>query len=424
MAWLIPLILLLFVVAVIISKKFAEGYFVENRQKLGNSSNKTRRIKADKTAHKDRLICNEQLYNLCKNFGGNNVITRHAQVSCHDLYTFDVDTALCKKRAKLNKLDLWAMCYGCNKLVRKTHPVYIYSCFQCGERNQQFRHYSTSQAGKVCLVTGGRSKLGHQIALKLLRTGADVIITTRNPLGAIQMFEKYPDTSSWISHLNFSLPLDFDVPNLQEHFESLRCTIDKKFGKLDVLINCAAQTIRAREKLPSSPDSEKNRYGDDKFVHSKTINSWNLEILDTPQYELEEVLRINGVAPFMLIKVLHPLLVKSDYIPYIINVHAKEGLFNVQKSKYHIHTNMAKAALSMLTKCLIKTGWQTNRGKPFRFHGCDPGWISVDEYYEDHRPFVVPPLDEIDGAARILYPLFKEIASCGQTRRHYETVIV
>lgn len=58
-------------------------------------------------------------------------------------------------------------------------------------------------------------------------------------------------------------------------------------------------------------------------------------------------------------------------------------------------------------------------GVLFAIHGVNPGWISVDEYYEEDRPWVVPPLDEIDGAARILHPLFAKLSSCGVTRNHY-----
>ena len=75
----------------------------------------------------------------------------------------------------------------------------------------------------------------------------------------------------------------------------------------------------------------------------------------------------------------------------------------------------------MMTRTLIEDKTLvTYRGKRFSIHGCDPGWISVDEYYENDRPFIIPPLDEIDGAARVLYPLFKKLTSYRKTRRHFE----
>jgi hypothetical protein len=80
---------------------------------------------------------------------------------------------------------------------------------------------------------------------------------------------------------------------------------------------------------------------------------------------------------------------------------------------------MAKASLSMLTKCLLSSKLRTDSGILFNIHGCDPGWFSIDEYYEKNCPWIIPPLDEIDGAARILYPVFKNLGSCGGTRRHF-----
>ena len=68
---------------------------------------------------------------------------------------------------------------------------------------------------------------------------------------------------------------------------------------------------------------------------------------------------------------------------------------------------------------LFVKSWKTLTGKNFSIHGCDPGWFSVDEYYEDTKPFIAPPLDEIDGASRILYPIFTKKISCRKTRRHF-----
>ena len=131
-------------------------------------------------------------------------------------------------------------------------------------------------------------------------------------------------------------------------------------------------------------------------------------------------MRVNAVGPTLLTQQLLPWLERSSVTPYIINVHAREGLLNVGKNDIHLHTNMAKAGLHMLTKCLVGARYRTEEGrKRFAVHGCDPGWFSVDEYYESDRPWRVPPLDEVDAAARVLYPLWKELPSCGSTRRHF-----
>ena len=66
---------------------------------------------------------------------------------------------------------------------------------------------------------------------------------------------------------------------------------------------------------------------------------------------MEEVFRVNAIAPTLLIKTMLPLLLESP-APFVINVHAREGRFQCGKSSKHIHTNMAKAALAMLTRTL------------------------------------------------------------------------
>jgi len=103
------------------------------------------------------------------------------------------------------------------------------------------------------------------------------------------------------------------------------------------------------------------------------------------------------------------LFQKSEITPYIIHVHAREGIFDTIKAPIHIHTNMAKASLHMFTKCLNDCKYKTQNGKLISVNSSDPSWFIQDEYYKDKCPWIVPPLDEIDGAARILYPLFKQL---------------
>ena len=85
---------------------------------------------------------------------------------------------------------------------------------------------------------------------------------------------------------------------------------------------------------------------------------------------------------------------------------------------------MAKCALAMLTKCIVKSKHMvTKYNEKINVHGCDPGWISIDEYYENDRPWIIPPLDEVDGAARVLFPLFMSLPSEQKTRRHFTELL-
>jgi len=370
-----------------------------------------------------KKVSNDYLYNVGSLLRNNTIITRHSQKTFQELDNFEKNTPLNIISIKLNK-DQYAYCYGCNKQIIKLHPVYIYSCVSCGNKFQKNRNLSRDLNGHVAVVTGGRTKLGHQIVLKLLRAGSDVIPTTRNNEEIFNMFKSYEDSKNWIHKLHLYKSLDFDVPNLESEFDEFSKWIEKKFGFVSIVINSAAQTIRCREKKVKIDSSvELNRYGDSLHVKPSDVNSWQMTLLNTPQYEMEEVMRINAIAPFLLIKSVYRLINESKIQTYIVNVHAREGLFGLSKSQYHIHTNMGKSALHMVTLCLAQNRWKTKNNFKVCINGCDPGWISVDEYYEHDKPFIVPPLDEIDGASRILYPIFKnQIYSSGFTQRHFDII--
>lgn len=360
-----------------------------------------------------------QLYNFGKNIYETTIVKRHLQNSCHDLDRLDRHTPnnTFTPRVQIS----YFRCYGCNRRTRKPHPIYLFSCQSCGRIFQTHRHLSRDMTEHIFFVTGCRTKLGHQVALKLLRANAYVICTTRSPNNAKDLYMQYEDYQKWKGKLYiYPETFDLDRPNLEEHIDKIAQWIYKNFARLDGIIHCAAQTIRWREKMEHNDTLYiKNRYGDYCHTPSNVSNSWNAHIEDVSQKEFEEVHRVNAIAPAIIIQHFLPLLKRSPYSPYIINTHAKEGLFNVSKGAIHIHTNMAKASLSMLTRTLIEQRIRTYNGRLICIHGVDPGWISVDEYYKESTPFIVPPLDEVDGAARLLFPLWKQYPSCRPTRRHF-----
>ena len=94
----------------------------------------------------------------------------------------------------------------------------------------------------------------------------------------------------------------------------------------------------------------------------------------------------------------------------MINVTAVEGKFSVgKKSHAHPHTNMGKAALNMLTFTSAASFYQQYR---VLMNSVDTGWVTdmapggVGVASARHATFVGPPLDEVDGAARVLDPIF------------------
>lgn len=376
----------------------------------------------DHRAPRTNIARQQVIIDWAKDTTRNNIITRHLQASCGDLRLFDLSTPL-----NTTHFAYRFRCYGCNDTVDRNHPVYVFSCVRCGCKFQTNRHMKRDLTGRIAIVIGGRTKLGHQVIIKLLDAGATVIATSRFPGEAVKLFASYSEwEKGWIDRLHF-YPESFDLNtgNISGLSRELGTWMSASFSKIDIFIVCAAQTIRVREKrdVRENDIGEKNRYGDPLYVRPEHANSWDMRIGDFVQDEMEEVFRINATAPVLLFQELLPLLKKSER-PFVINVHAREGLFSVAKHDKHLHTNMAKAGLAMFTKCVQRARLKTDGGKRISVHGCDPGWISIDEYHKGHRPWIVPPLDEIDGAARVLYPVMANLTKGSmKTRRHYDQLL-
>ena len=140
-------------------------------------------------------------------------------------------------------------------------------------------------------------------------------------------------------------------------------------------------------------------------------NSWVLKMHEVATPELVEVLAINTVAPFVLNARLKPVLEKSAFPDrHIVNVSAMEGKFYRFKGPEHPHTNMAKAALNMMTRTsaqdFVKSGIYMN--------SVDTGWINDENPLEKAAALAQnydfqTPLDEIDAAARVIDPILMSV---------------
>ncbi|HTK06854.1 MAG TPA: SDR family NAD(P)-dependent oxidoreductase [Ktedonobacteraceae bacterium] len=144
-------------------------------------------------------------------------------------------------------------------------------------------------------------------------------------------------------------------------------------------------------------------------------NSWTLPFNEIDLTEFLEVQVINVTAPFLLVSRLYPLLHRSTFpARFIVNVSAVEGQFANAKLGKHVHTNMAKASLNMLTHTAAA---ELARDHIF-MHSVDPGWISQQSPFTDaqNREKIqqLLPLDLIDAAARICDPIFQGITT-GET---------
>ena len=152
-----------------------------------------------------------------------------------------------------------------------------------------------------------------------------------------------------------------------------------------------------------------NRFDEDlQQVDLREMNSWRLRMHEVETPELLEVQLVNAIAPYILNARLKPLMLRTPGShKHIVNVSAIEGQFyRATKTDKHAHTNMAKAALNMMTRTsapdFVKDGIHMN--------AVDTGWIT-DEDPAVHAARKAeagfsPPLDIIDGAARIVDPIF------------------
>src|SRR5688572_6057925 len=140
-------------------------------------------------------------------------------------------------RAELrNELD----CYVCKRPFTKVHRYYDSLCESCGDFNYAKREQTADLAGHYALVTGARVKIGFQAALKLLRAGAHVIVTTRFPVDAATRYAKEADFPEFRARLQiFGLDLRH-TPSVDLFTRFL----SERLPRLDHILNNACQTVR------------------------------------------------------------------------------------------------------------------------------------------------------------------------------------
>jgi NAD(P)-dependent dehydrogenase (short-subunit alcohol dehydrogenase family) len=377
-------------------------------------------------------------------------------------------------------------CYVCKEHYTSLHHFYDQLCPPCAALNYAKRSELADLRGRVALLTGGRVKIGYQAGIKLLRSGAHLIVTTRFPRDSAARYAKEADFADWSHRLEiYGLDLRH-TPSVEAFCRHLLATHDR----LDFIVNNACQTVRrppdfyrhmmadeaaALAALPEGVQSVLGAYEgvrgyhmlpeaeagvpagrDDArlpaiapeisdvvgLTHAAALsqvrllpeelaaqqalfpegcldqdlqqidlrdrNSWRMLLAEVPAVELLEVQLVNAVAPFIINARLKPLMLRTpERDKHIVNVSAVEGQFYRRfKTTRHPHTNMAKAALNMMTR----TSATDYRNDGIHMNSVDTGWVTDEDPAEvaarktaEHR--FHPPLDIVDGAARIVDPI-------------------
>jgi len=382
-------------------------------------------------------------------------------------------------------------CYVCKKDYSQIHHFYDQLCPTCAELNWRKRGELADLRGRVALLTGGRVKIGYQAGIKLLRCGAQLIVTTRFPRDSAMRYAAEPDFKEWGHRLEiFGLDLRH-TPSVEAFCKHMMT----KYPRLDFIINNACQTVRRppdfyahmmeRENGPLHdlppeavrllgdyeglrgyhilPEAEKTEANKDNkesplpslssvkifetgkmpgLTHAAALsqvpllpeelaaqqalfptgrldqdlqqvdlrdrNSWRFLMHEVPTVELLEVQLVNAIAPFILNARLKPLMLRTpERDKHIVNVSAVEGQFYRKfKTTRHPHTNMAKAALNMMTR----TAAADYHADGIHMNAVDTGWVTdedpahiAERKVAEHR--FHPPLDIVDGAARIVDPI-------------------
>jgi NAD(P)-dependent dehydrogenase (short-subunit alcohol dehydrogenase family) len=343
-------------------------------------------------------------------------------------------------------------CYVCKQKYTQVHHFYDQMCPACAELNFFKRTELADLSGRVALLTGGRVKIGYQTGLKLLRAGAHLIVTTRFPRDSAKRYAQEPDFDQWAHRLEiFGLDLRH-TPSVEAFCHDLVNT----HSRLDFIINNACQTVRrppefyahmmegeraaligmpseVKNLLPAGPAvtapsaelsqlpllpeellSQKHLFPEGQLdqdlqqVDLRGRNSWRLLLAEVSTVELLEVQLVNAVAPFVLNARLKQLMLRTpERDKHIVNVSAVEGQFYRKwKTTRHPHTNMAKAALNMMTRTAAADYQQDG----IHMNSVDTGWVTDEDPIEIATRKTAeqrfhPPLDIVDGAARIVDPI-------------------
>lgn len=400
------------------------------------------------------------------------------------------------------------ICYVCHlRSSGPPHRLLPSMCGACGDFNLAGSARSLPRnldlGGKVAVVTGARVNLGFHTALRLLRCGARVVATSRYPRDAAERYRRERDWEDWgaggrlrVVGADFRAAGDAFglVARIKEIISGVHGGDEEGesdgdgWGRLDILINNAAQTLtdsveaegkaiqreqrllleqndyghvlvgqdtyrprvrggnaelvlgndgsgqgqeQAQQKLESSIPATTTMTAEDhplpfqgELAAPTAPSSWVQSLAEIPYEDVISAHSVNTFVPMILMRELQDLMAKPDEeegksagqrqprppAGYIINVSSREGIFehmhpsssghgNAKSGSRHVHTNMSKAGLNMLTETEAAASWRRLR---VAVNTVDPGYMSAAPEYEGAHGGE-RPIGWEDGAGRVLW---------------------
>jgi NAD(P)-dependent dehydrogenase (short-subunit alcohol dehydrogenase family) len=189
---------------------------------------------------------------------------------------------------------------------------------------------------KVALVTGGNRGIGYELVKQLALNGFKVVLTSRDPEMGHEAAQKFKE-----SNLDVSFVV-MDVDN-QESICHTATTVNKEYGRLDVLINNAGVYLDDNKKLVAMDPSI-----------------------------LERTMATNVFGAYHVIRSFIPLMEQQGY-GRIINVSSEYGAMSEMSYPGVGAYKLSKLALNGLTRLLA-----AEIKGDIKINAVDPGWVSTD----------------------------------------------
>lgn len=365
------------------------------------------------------------------------------------------------------------LCYICRRQLKEAHSLFPSMCPVCGDFNLSSSRLSQPHSlklfGRTALVTGGRVNLGFHVALRLLRCGASVIVTTRYPADAVMRYRREADSEVWEARLRI-IGADFrSAADAMALVKEVKLILDwNYYSSLDILINNAAQTLtdtreaelaavereqallegipesrydhwlrgtdyKARLRgvaggaldaaaygglLESSTEADASTSGNevakagtsaDQSLVQHSKSSWVQSLDEIPYEDIITAHSVNTFVPLILIRELRDSMRQRggrEHAAHVVNVSSREGIFETRrnhpaKRAKHVHTNMSKAGLNMITETEAADMWEKDG---IAMNTVDPGYMSaapeMEAAFDGERP-----IGWEDGAGRVLWPI-------------------